>query len=191
MPSGHGNGGEDVPLSPLLAGRGRSRRGDLRDDDQAGEEIHLDAGQWFRAIDVVRLTRTSRRSSVCHRSRPSRPAPSSSGQKAVSPAIHQVSERPSAADHRRLVYRRSTRTGRTQTYSVYAAGLHGRSSQHTTDWPDAGVHGRTIAAGFLNRVRKFDSCRGHQGSACSGWILHSGRRRGRRIVSQVCPKPPA
>lgn len=52
-PSVPRNGGDGVQVQASLAGRGRSRRSDLRGDDQAGREIHLGAGRRFRVLDVV------------------------------------------------------------------------------------------------------------------------------------------
>jgi hypothetical protein len=40
-------------------------------------------------------------------------------------------------------------------------GPSGHPSPFTTDAADGDVRDGTIPAGFLNRVRKFDSCRGH------------------------------
>jgi hypothetical protein len=59
------------------------------------------------------------------------------------------------------VYQPSTRTGRTPAYAADSDVLPERSSPYRTDSSDtAGLHG-TESSGFLNRVHKFDSCRGH------------------------------
>jgi len=42
-----------VQVQAPFARRGRSRRGDLRNDDQAGREIHGNGGQRLRVVAVV------------------------------------------------------------------------------------------------------------------------------------------
>jgi hypothetical protein len=68
------------------------------------------------------------------------------------------------------------RTVRTQ------ATYPGRPSPFTTDYADTRAPHGTITTGFLNRVRKFDSCRGH--ATCERSALPSSRssRSDARIV---------
>jgi hypothetical protein len=60
------------------------------------------------------------------------------------------------------VYRPSTRTSRTQQYTTIFEATEGASGRGPRGLRGLGDTGRRRPADFLNRVRKFDSCRGHR-----------------------------